>query len=86
MRLVHEMLKYTALFEVGEVSFPFPVYILMAGEDYVVRPEATRQFFLRLRAPKKELETFPEFFHEIFNEKGQEKAFERLRYYLGRSL
>lgn len=84
VRLVREMLRCTAFFEKEEVSFPFPVYILMAGEDFVVRPEATRQFFLRLKAPVKELESFPGFFHEIFNEKGQEKTFERLRYYLTR--
>lgn len=83
--LVHEMLRYAALFKEEEVSLPFPVYILMAEEDFVVSPEATRRFFLRLRAPVKELESLPGFFHEIFNETGQERAFERLRYYLGRS-
>lgn len=82
VRLAYEMFRYTALFQGGEVPFPFPVYILMSGEDFVVNAEATRQFFLRLNAPQKGLETFPGFFHEIFNEKGQGQAFERLRYYL----
>ena len=82
VRLAHEMLRYISFFKEREVSFTFPVYILMAGEDYVVDPRATRRFFERLRAPEKKLETFPGFYHEIFNEAGQERVFERLRFYL----
>lgn len=81
VRLVHEMLRYTSLFREGNFTFPFPVYILMAQQDFIVDPNATREFFLRIQAPQKELESFPGFFHEIFNELGQEKVFERLRYY-----
>lgn len=82
VRLSHEMIKYSEIFTENGASFPFPVYILMAGKDFVVDPEGTRRFFRRLEAPSKELETFPGFYHEIFNEVGQEKAFERLRHYL----
>lgn len=84
IRLVHEMLRYASIFAQGEVAFPFPVYILMAEEDLVVAPDATRRFFLRVRAPEKELESFAGFYHEIFNEIGQEKVFDQLRHYLGR--
>lgn len=84
VRLTHEMLRYTTFFREGNFEFPFPVYILMAQQDYIVDPHAARQFFLRLHAPEKELESFSGFFHEIFNEKEQEKAFDRLKYYLGR--
>lgn len=82
IRLVHEMLKWSSFFQEKGVSFPFPVYILMAEQEYVVDSVATMQFFNRLEAPAKEIETFPGFLHEIFNERGQEKVFERLRYYL----
>ncbi len=82
VRLTHEMLRYSSFFQETETSFRFPVYILMAEEDFVVKPEATRRFFERVKAPAKEMESFPGFFHEIFNEVGQEKAFERLRHYL----
>ena len=82
IRLVHEMLKYGELFRTKQISLPFPVYILMAEEDYVVDPKATREFFARLKAPEKKLESFPGFFHEIFNEKEQDRVFERLRFYL----
>ena len=85
VRLVHEMLRYISILSEESLSFPFPVYILMAQQDFIVNPDATRKFSLRVQAPDKELESFPGFFHEIVNEKGQEKAFERLRYYLVRS-
>jgi len=84
VRLAYEMVRYMSLFREKELVLPFPVYILMAGEDHVVWPEATHRFFSRLRAPRKELEVFDGFFHEIFNEMGQDKAFERLKYYLAR--
>lgn len=82
VRLAREMLRYTDFFRKGKVQFPFPVYILMAEKDYIVDPAATRRFFDRVKATEKKLEAFPGFFHEIFNERGQERAFERLRYYL----
>lgn len=84
VRLVHEMLRYSRLFAEQETEVPFPVYILMAEEDYVVQPQATRKFFEKLKAPKKELKGLAGFYHEIFNELGQEKAFEWLRIHLGR--
>ena len=79
VRLVHEMLRYISFFEQKSVSFLFPVYILMAAEDFVVDPEATRRFFERLQAPHKVLKSFPGFFHEIFDEKGQDEVFKELR-------
>ncbi len=82
VRLVHEMLRYIELVSKGDLEFPFPVYVLMSDEDAIVDSEGTFRFFERLRAPEKKLETFPGFYHEIFNEKGQEQAFERLRFYL----
>ena len=82
VRLVSQMIRYISLFQSGEVSVPFPVYILMAEKDQIVRPEATMDLYSRISAPAKELEVFPGYYHEIFNETGQDKVFERLRYYL----
>ena len=84
IRLVHEMLNYVTFFQEKEILFRCPVFVLMAEQDFIVDPKAARQVFQRLQAPVKELVSFPGFFHEIFNERGQEKVFERLRYYLGR--
>ncbi len=82
VRLIHEMLECISLFKDKEISVPFPVYVLMAEKDFVVSPKATQQFFSKLRAPEKTIESFPGFFHEIFNETEQERVFGRLRYYL----
>lgn len=79
VRLTSEMLRMAHFFETNQTRVPFPVHILMAGEDYVVDPEATRRFAARLEAAKKTVESFPGFYHEIFNERGQEKVFDRLR-------
>ena len=82
VHLVYEMLRVASLFQKGEFAFPFPVTVLMAERDYVVDPQSTRQFFTRLKAPQKALEEFPGFYHEIFNEVEQKRAFDRLRHYI----
>lgn len=82
VRLVHEMLRYISIFEREEVSLACPIAVLMAEKDYIVDPRATRRFFEKLEAKRKTLEVFDGFYHEIFNEIGQDQAFEKLRYYL----
>jgi lysophospholipase len=61
------------------LSVPFPVHMLNAGEEHVVDPAASRRFFDRVVAPYKERTTFEGFFHEIFNEKDQQRAFKVLK-------
>ena len=61
------------------LSVPFPVYLLAAGEERIVDPAMVRRFFDRLVAPRKERTTFEGFFHEIFNERDQQKAFNVLK-------
>ena len=87
VRLLHEMLSSMDRLEAAvSFSFPFPVYVLMADElEKVVDSAKTRLFFQKVRAPVKELKTFPGFYHEIFNELGQEKAFETLKDCIARS-
>ena len=61
------------------LSLPLPVYMLLPGEECVVDPAASRRFFDRLVAPRKERTLFEGFFHEIFNEREQQKAFNVLK-------
>ena len=84
VRLTREMLRWGAFFQEKPSAFPFPVYILAAGDERVVDLKATRAFFERLTAPEKKLEIFPGFFHEIFNESGQDQVFNKLRESLSR--
>lgn len=83
-RLAYEMIFQARSLRSEAYVAPFPVYLLMAGEDRIVNPDDTRRFFLRLQSPAKQLEEFSGFYHEIFNERGQDRVFERLRHYLTR--
>ncbi|MBI3314291.1 MAG: lysophospholipase [Candidatus Omnitrophica bacterium] len=85
VRLIHEMLKSMSLLERKEnIRFPFPVYILTAGIEKVVDSTRTRTFFQRLEAPEKDLIVFDGYYHEIFNELGQDKVFDALKVYLNK--
>jgi alpha-beta hydrolase superfamily lysophospholipase len=61
------------------LSVSFPVQLLLAGEEHIVDSNATRLFFQRLVTPRKEKFIFDGFFHEIFNERDQQKAFNVLK-------
>ncbi len=75
-RLLSEVLLYQAELEgVSEFPFPFPVYILAAGLEKVVNLASTSAFFQKIQSPHKEMKIFDGFYHEIFNEIEQEKAF-----------
>ncbi len=81
VRLLDQMLLYqTKLEAVERFRFPFPVYIMAAGLEKVVDLERTQSFFRRMEAPRKEMKIFDDFYHEIFNELEQEKAFDFLKF------
>lgn len=46
-----------------------PVLMLTSGADFVVKQSAQRTFYNGLRHIRKEMQTFPGFFHDTFNEK-----------------
>jgi alpha-beta hydrolase superfamily lysophospholipase len=61
------------------LSVPFPVHMLVAGEECIVDARASHRFFDRLVAPRKERTFFEGFYHEIFNERDQQRAFNVLK-------
>ncbi len=78
-RLLSEEILYMKHLErLESVTLPFPVFILAAGLEKVVDPQKTRGFFEKLSAPVKEMKIFENFYHEIFNELGQDQVFEAL--------
>lgn len=78
--LVGEIARRTeALRKQPILSVPFPVHMLVPGEERIVDPKASCLFFDRLVAPRKERTFFDGFFHEIFNEQDQQKAFNVLK-------
>ena len=69
----------------------YPIHLMIPLGDRIVNPDSSLQFFRNLKAPKvagststpngestKLLTTYPEFFHESFNELAKEKAFKDL--------
>lgn len=52
-----------------------PCLMLQAGDDKIVSASAVSSFFKRLQAPKKQLNVYPGFYHELFNEPENEKVF-----------
>jgi alpha-beta hydrolase superfamily lysophospholipase len=49
-------------------AIALPVLILSSGADFLVSRCAQRCFYDRLPDPRKEMQSFPGFFHDIFNE------------------
>ncbi|MSR76653.1 MAG: alpha/beta hydrolase [Candidatus Omnitrophica bacterium] len=79
-RLAHEMREGgEQIKSMKEIVFPIPVAVLTGDMEKVVDPSAARVFYAKLQAPWKDFRLFHGFYHEIFNELGQEKAFEALR-------
>jgi alpha-beta hydrolase superfamily lysophospholipase len=79
-RLIGEIVRQTAVLRTQPIlSVSFPVHMLVPGGERIVDPQASRRFFDRLVAPRKERTIFEGFFHEIFNEREQQKAFNVLK-------
>jgi alpha-beta hydrolase superfamily lysophospholipase len=79
-RLVGEFIRHMEILRRQPIlSVPFPVHLLAAGEERIVDPDRVRKFFDRLVAPRKERTIFEGFFHELFNEREQQKAFNVLK-------
>ena len=79
-RLVGEIARSTEILQKQPIlSVPFPVHMLVPGEERIVDPKASRRFFDRLVSPRKERTFFDGFFHEIFNEQDQQRAFNVLK-------
>ena len=80
VRLLSEVLKYQAqLGTMTHFRFACPVYVMAAGLEKVVDLERTKTLFEKFQAPRKTIKIFDGFYHEIFNELEQEKAFDYLK-------
>lgn len=61
-----------------------PFLFLVAGEDRVVDPGATESLFHRLGSLDRELEVFPDLYHEILNESSWRAIMQRLTLWMER--
>lgn len=62
-----------------------PTLVLQAGADRVADPKKSKPLFDRMRCEPKRYEEYPEFFHEILNERGWEAAAETMREWYDRN-
>lgn len=53
-----------------------PLLCLVAGDDAMVVPEVTRTFFDTVASPDKQLEYYPQAYHELFQEPEKAEVFE----------
>lgn len=59
-------------------GFSYPLQMLLPLQDQIVDPDTALEFFRALKVADKSLKTYPDFYHEPFNEIGKEQVFEDL--------
>jgi lysophospholipase len=62
-----------------ELSLQIPLQMLIPLQDQIVDPQTSLQFFRGLKLRDKLLKTYPDFFHEPFNETDKDHVFEDLK-------
>lgn len=73
-RFYVEFRKMNRCFRENAEQIILPTLILQGGQDKIVRPEGAQDLFACLTHPKKELITYEDYYHEVFNEIGREKV------------
>jgi len=63
-------------------AITLPVLILSSGADFVVKQSAQRKFYNGLQNIRKEMQTFPGFFHDTFNEQDNHLPIAKARLYI----
>jgi alpha-beta hydrolase superfamily lysophospholipase len=63
-------------------AITLPVLVLSSGADFVVEQSAQRRFYDRLSNPRKEMQSFPGFFHDTFNERDNHLPIAKARMFL----
>lgn len=84
-RLYIKMKNEMENLEKDSIEFSYPFMMLVPLNDQVVSWKKSLAFFNRLKIKsglKKSLSTFPNFYHEIFNEVGKERPFTALEDWL----
>ncbi len=63
-------------------AITLPVLVLTSGADFVVKQSAQRSFYNGLGNLRKEMQTFPGFFHDTFNEKDSHLPIAKARMFI----
>ncbi len=77
-RFYTELLAALADTRKRDSGLEYPLQMIVPMQDRIVDPQAALSFFRALKSRDKQLKTYPDFYHESFNEIGKEQAFEDL--------
>ncbi len=77
-RFAMEMLDAMADTVKRDSGLSYPLQMLIPLQDRIVDSDSCLQFFRALKLRDKNLKTYPNFYHEPFNEIGKEQVFEDL--------
>ncbi|MGH7198587.1 MAG: lysophospholipase [Candidatus Omnitrophota bacterium] len=83
-RLYRELVRMIGCKKAIAGRLSLPTLVLQAGQDRVASREATLEFYYHLKAADKELEVYPDWYHEVLNEAGREKAFSRVALWISK--
>lgn len=67
-RLYREFMRMMKRTDAIASRIEVPILVLQAGQDSVVSKDQTLRFYSHLRSRDRELEVYPDFYHEILNE------------------
>ncbi len=85
-RLYLELVRQISMKNEIARKLTLPTLVLQAGNDRVVSKEATIHFFEHLVSQDKQLEIFPDLYHEILNEKERHSIFSKISEWIRRHL
>ncbi len=74
-RFYHEILFTIDWVKKNGELLRIPTYLLAGGEDRIVDPKGTEEFFRILECEEKELKNYPTLYHELIHEVGKEEVF-----------
>jgi alpha-beta hydrolase superfamily lysophospholipase len=83
-RLLLSMLAAIEFAQARAAALAIPTLMVVAGDDRLVDADGSRAFFPKLAAGLGTLHLYPDFYHEIFNERGAERVFDDVRAWLAR--
>ncbi len=85
-RLGEQLLGACLNLEKAAKRIQIPLYILQGGSDTLVDPDGARKFHGAVASVDKDLIVYPDRFHEIFNDPGNDEVFSDIRAWLDRHL
>lgn len=81
-RLIQRMLSAINFCQSHAGQLKIPCLLLVAGSDRLVDPTGSYDFFRNLPHPLAQMQTYPDLYHELFNELEADKVFADLREWL----